>query len=485
MKIPGQNRSSTFSVLGRSISGSALVILAVILTLFSYGLAMLALKLGAMVSVSILAAVVLLLSFINIEFGLKVLLFASVIIGWLSKLFASIPFGTVLDFILVVLLIRLLISKAGQHNWNLKGDLIGKLILIWIVLNLVQVANPYAVSTMAWLFSVRAMAILFLVYFIACHALDSYNKIISIIKYIIALGVLTALYGLKQEFFGFSDYELNWLYSETRRAHLIIQWSRIRIFSFCSDPTTFGIYMSLLGTLSLILSFGKYKLQYRVLLFMAGLIMFASMFYGGSRTPMVLIPIGLFIYALLTLKKEVFLIIGLIGVIGTGLILKSTGSAVMYRIKSAFIPSLSEDTMLMREQNRKFIQPYVLTHPVGLGLGRIGIWGERFSPDDFLAGFAHDSGFLRIAVEMGWLYLLYYLFLLFICLRTSIYYYVRVRNPKIKTIYLGLTVLMFQVIIASYVQEVIPLIPTSISFYVFLAIIYKLKDYDIVETHTS
>lgn len=479
------NNDGILSHLSRSYPLLVKISLFLLLLLLSYGLAAITLERSVLIGLSILAGVVLFLSFMSLEFGLKMMLLASVLTGWFSKIYDSIPFGVTLDLMLGMLLIRFLISKARNSTWSFEGDLIGKLILIWIVLNLIQVANPYAVSSTAWLFCVRSMALLFLVYFIACHVFDSYNKIISNIKYILALGVMTALYGLKQEFLGYTDFELNWLYSDPLRAQLIIQWSRIRPFSFCSDPTTFGIYMTLLGTLSLVLSFGAFKIRYRMLLFFAGIIMFLSMFYGGSRTPMVLVPVGLIIYALLTLKKEVFVILSILGIIGTGLILKSTGSAVMYRIKSAFIPSLSEDTMLIREENRTFIQPYIHTHPIGLGLGRIGIWGDRFSPDDFLAGFAHDSGLLRIAIELGWLYLIFYMFFLFICIRTSIYYYVRVRNPKIKVIYLGLTVVLFQIIIGSYVQEVIPLIPTSITLYVFLAIIHKLKDYDIVVTHPS
>ena len=48
----------------------------------------------------------------------------------------------------------------------------------------------------------------------------------------------------------------------------------------------------------------------------------------------------------------------------------------------------------------------------------------------------------------------------------------------IKTIYLGLTVIVFQLCLASYPQEAIVVLPTSITFYILVAMIVRLKEFD-------
>ena len=163
--------------------------------------------------------------------------------------------------------------------------------------------------------------------------------------------------------------------------------------------------------------------------------------------------------------------------LGTVFIMKSTTSPVIYRIQSAFKPG-KDASVQVRLKNQKMIQPYIQKHPFGAGLGSTGIWGERFSPDSWLAGFAHDSAYVRVGVEMGWIGLLIYLSTFFIAMRMAVFYYHRVHNPKIKVCYLGFAIIIFMLALASYPQEVVTLLPNNVVFYVLLAIIVKLKDFD-------
>ena len=60
----------------------------------------------------------------------------------------------------------------------------------------------------------------------------------------------------------------------------------------------------------------------------------------------------------------------------------------------------------------------------------------------------------------------------------TIYYFLRVRDPKVKVVYLGLATIFFQLALANYPQEAIVILPTSIIFYLCLAMAAKLKDFD-------
>ena len=163
--------------------------------------------------------------------------------------------------------------------------------------------------------------------------------------------------------------------------------------------------------------------------------------------------------------------------VGIGFTLKSTSNAVIWRIQSSF--KVSDDASVkVRLDNQAKIQPFIQEHPIGAGLGSTGIWGKRFTPDSWLASFAHDSLYVRIAVEAGYIGLILYMILTFVALRQGIYYYFRVEDPTIKNFYLAVTTAVFLLALANYPQEAVTLPPTSLVFYVFLALIVRMKDLD-------
>jgi len=180
---------------------------------------------------------------------------------------------------------------------------------------------------------------------------------------------------------------------------------------------------------------------------------------------------------LLTFRRET--LIAAVGMIlfVVAFSLKSTSNPVIYRIQSAFRPS-EDASVQVRLDNQARVQPFVQSHPIGAGLGSTGAWGKRFTPNSWLASFAHDSLYVRIAVEAGWIGLILYMLLTFVALKQGIFYYFRCRNPEIKTYYLCVTTVVFILALANYPQEAVTLPPTSMIFYVFLAVLVRLKDFD-------
>lgn len=425
-----------------------------------------------------LALPMMILCLINIRLGIAFSLIAAFFINFLSK-YTSAPVGLMMDGLLALLIFSALVQISLKRDWEFPKNPISIIILVWIVYNVILVLNPEAASKVAWAFTVRSLAILQLLFFLACYAIRSFEHIKFLLKLVIGLGLVSALYGIKQEFFGYSNQEWAWLYQSPTRYQLIVQWNRYRAFSLFSDPTTFGTLMAYLGTFCMVLATGPFATKKRIALIIGGILMYMAMAYAGSRTPFILIPSAILIYALLNINKNVIIGTGLFFMIGTAFIMKSTTSPVIYRIQSAFKPG-KDASVQVRLQNQKLIQPYIQKHPFGAGLGSTGIWGERFSPDSWLAGFAHDSAYIRVAVEMGWLGLIIYLSTFFIAMRMAVYYYHRVQNPKIKVCYLGFAIIIFMLALASYPQEVVTLLPNNVVFYILLAIIVKLKDFDTV-----
>jgi len=443
---------------------------------FGLAIGFLGIKLGVLLFAAIVGLPLMLWVFLDEKVGLAVCL----VIGFtiqLSYKFGDYPMGTLLDGLTMFMVLAVFVKQIGRADWSFAKSPISYYIIGWMIYSLIQILNPEAQSIVAWIYTVRSMTLLILLYFVCCFAFSSLDRIKWVLKFTIFLTLLSALYGLKQEWMGYTSWERAWLFADPLRAELIIQWGRERVFSIFSDPTTFGILMAYMSVFCVVLAMGAFKTWQRVALFIGAGAMILSMAYGGSRTPVVLIPAGFAFYVILTLKKEIILFTGIFFIIGTAAMMKGTSNPVMLRIQSAFNPG-EDASFEVRNKSQEMIRPYIQSHPFGAGMGTTGIWGRRFSPNHWLADFPPDSGYVRVAVEMGWIGLILYMLLLFKIQQQGVYYYIRVKDPQIKTLYLGLNIIVFLLIVASFPQEIIILLPTSIIFYISAAAIVRLKDFD-------
>ena len=414
--------------------------------------------------------------FLNLEFGLLLTVGLSFFVNYLRK-FSSFPFGTALDGLLLIMALGLIYRVLKERNFGFANSTMSLMILIWVGYNLLQGLNPNMPSLAGWVYSVRSLAIWLLIYFVACYAFKSKAAVMRFVVLIIALTMVGVGVGLRQEFIGFTSQELAWLYADPLRFRLYFTWSRLRIFSLFSDPTSLGIAMAYMSMFCIILATAKFAIWKRLgLLGCAGL-MILTIMYTGSRTPVLMLPAGVLLFVMMTFKKEVIIGAGLVGILGAGLMLKSTSNPVIFRIQSAFNPT-EDSSMQLRLKNQNFIQPYIQQNPIGMGLGSVGVWGKRFNSDSWLSTFAPDSAYVRIAVEGGWVGLILYLALLFVAMRTAVYYYFRVKDSTIKVLYLGFANIIFLLIIANYPQEATYMLPTNLVFNTVLAIIVKMKDFD-------
>jgi O-antigen ligase len=427
--------------------------------------------------VVIVGAPLIVLCLFNVAFAVGMMLFVALMVPFVVK-FLPVPMGTLLDFLILLGAVGILLRQIKERDWSFAKYPLSYMILIWLYYNAMQVLNPYAESKMAWLYTVRSVAIQQVVFFIGAYAFYRSKKaIFAILTLIVALCFGSALYGLKQQFFGFNAMEMAWVMSDAERFQLYYQWNMMRIPSFCYDPTTFGILMACFAIFCLALIVGPTKRNHKLALIVALICSLWAMAYSGTRTAFALVPLGAIFYMGLILNKKVLLVGGILAVLGAGFVLKSTSSGVIFRIQSAFRPS-QDDSMNLRLENQKKIQPYIQSHPIGGGLGSCGVWGERFNPDSELSKFPHDSSFVRMGVELGWIGLILYTLFHYFVLRTGLRYFIRCRDPLIKAIYAGITTWAFMLAVACYVQEAILQLPMNVMYNVFLAVLVTLKNFD-------
>lgn len=410
------------------------------------------------------------------KFGILVIFIAAYLVMWIYGMISSIPLGTVMDGIQALLILGFFIAQKQRPDWSLFKQPIGIIILIWVAYNILQVVNPSAASRLAWVYTIRSVALVALMYFIFSYNIRTLRFVKLLLKIWLLLAVFAALYAFKQEYIGFTSWEERALQNPEVRSLLFIN-GHWRKFSIFSDPVAFAYNMvsATLFCISMLFS-NLSKLKKAMLLTMA-ILFFLAMLLSGTRGAYVLVPAGLILLAILKLNKSmVFFSLGA-GLIMATLIFMPSSSPSIQRFQSAFRPS-EDASFNVRAVNQAKIQPFIQSHPFGGGLGSTGTWGQRFSPNSELANFPPDSGYVRVAVETGSVGLLLICTLMVVILITGINNSFRINDPELRSYCTAMTVIIFAYAVGNYPQEAIVQFPSNIYFYFFAAILVVMKRLD-------
>lgn len=389
---------------------------------------------------------------------------------YILKLGVNFPLGTVMDGMEVIFILGLFIQQKKSKDWKIFKGPVTTMILVWIAYNLMEVANPAAESRMAWLYTVRTVATITLMYFIFLYNIRTIEVVRFIIKLWLGLALFVALYAFYQQYVGFTSFEEAYLHSDPNVAELLFIGGVWRKFSIFSDPVVFAYTMVVSTVLCVGILSGPVSRRKKWILRILIFFYMDAMLFSGTRGAYVLVPACLLLYSILKYNKKVMIAL-LIGAIGfTALIFVPTSNNTLYRFQSAFKPS-DDASFNLRKNNQKMIQPFILSHPMGGGLGATGIWGLKFSPGSFLAHFPPDSGYVRVAVENGWIGLFLLCLLIFVVLKTGINNYYRIRDPELKSYALGFILVIFAFNIGNYPQEALVQYPSNVNFYLTIALI--------------
>lgn len=411
------------------------------------------------------------------KFGIITILVLAYVLFLLGRLGIPGPMGVVADLIQGILMLGTLISLRRHNDWQLLKGPVSTMILIWIGYNLLQIANPSAVSRLAWVYTVRTVAIVLLTYFVFLYNIRSVNFVRLIFKLWLAMSFCAALYGIKQEFFGFSAAEDAWLHSDPEIAGLLFIGGHWRKFSIFSDPVAFAYNMNMAAIFCIALIASKIPAWKRVVLLMFTVTFLLSMLYSGTRAANVLVPAALFLFAIIRYNKQVLLFSCLAALGLIVLINVPTGDPNIQRFQTAFRPN-EDASYKLRKYNQERIKPYIYSHPIGFGLGATGGWGKRFGDGSVVSQFQPDSGYIRVAVELGPVGLLIFCTLMFIIMRAGINNYYRIKDPELKMYSLGLLLVVFAYNIANFPQEALVQFPSNVFFSLDIALITVLYRLD-------
>jgi hypothetical protein len=417
--------------------------------------------------------------------GIVVLLTAAYFI-MLTINFANVdfPLGTTMDALVAILILAFLLRQKFQRNWQMLRNPISIMIVIWITYNLLEVLNPDAASRMSWIYTVRSVALFMLTYFLFMFNIRTVAFIKFLLKMWLAYCLFAALWSFKQEYIGLAGFEFRSLTSNPMNIDLFFIDGRWRKFSIFPDPVTFSYNMVAGALLCIGLMMGPISSKKKWILGILTFIFLWAMLFSGTRGAYVLVPAGVFMLIVLNFNRNM-LLLAIAGAIGfVTLIFLPTENKLIKRFQTAFAPA-KDPSFNVRASNQKKIQPYILSHPMGGGLGATGVWGQRFAPQSLLAKFPPDSGYVRVAVELGWIGLLLFCTFMFIVLRSGIVNYYAIKDPMLKSICLAMLLVAFAINIGNYPQEALVQFPMNIYFYLVAALINITRQLDDAQNAAS
>ncbi|MBK8553429.1 MAG: hypothetical protein IPL53_21135 [Ignavibacteria bacterium] len=137
-----------------------------------------------------------------------------------------------------------------------------------------------------------------------------------------------------------------------------------------------------------------------------------------------------------------------------------------------------DESFKVRIQNKVFIRPYILSHPIGGGMRTSGAGGLQYNPGHRLAGFPPDSGYMKFALEAGWIGLAVLCILYFIILRNGIKAYFASNRKELKMLFAASTAFFFSLYVAQYAQDAIGQITDIVVYYPLIALTLRAKTFN-------
>lgn len=437
------------------------------------------LMIGALLIILPLLGYAIIRIFLNPQIGLLLSFVFSFFAIGLTRYIEGIPFGLTVDAILVVTLIALLLSQWGRIDWTRAKTDVTALSLVWMGYTILQLANPQAVSSVAWFYAMRGVAfyqvLMIPLGFLLIRNIKDLKLYIWIWMFI---SVLASLKGIQQIVIGTDPWETAWLDGGGELTHRI--QGRLRAFSFYSDAGQFGAAMGHASLFAAIIAIGPGGVKRKLLFVVIAVITMAGLLYSGTRGAL-FVPVGGGLLYLLISKNFKIFFLGILALVAVFLLLRFTyignSSYQIYRIRTAVTPSQDRSYQVRLENQRK-LKVYLADKPFGGGIGSAGNWGMRFSPNTFLAETPTDSWYVRIWAEMGVIGLVLHLIILFWILIHCILVVWKLKDPWLRQIMSALTAGIFGIMLASYGNGLYGQMPTAMIIYMSYVFVYLSPSWD-------
>jgi hypothetical protein len=392
------------------------------------------------------------------------------------KRYVPLPWGVSIDLLLTISWISVF-SAAPERirdrvTWENFNNPLFWCSAIWMGYIVLQLANPVAASRVAWFYAMRGVALWFfftapLVY-ILLRKKEYLNRFVTIW---FTISILGALWAMKQKFIGLDPIEQQWLAAGEADTHVLFGF--LRAFSFYSSAAQFGAAQAHALTMAAILSLSdRISFPRRIFYLTTAAFCLVGLALSGMRSPLAIPFVGGIVYIIWS-KNWQAMLLSLLVLTGAYVFLRYTwiGSTVqeIHRIRMTVRRGTDLASFEVRETNQERLLEYMQANPtvlwIGGGIGSVGSFGRRFSPNTFLGQFPPDSWYVRIFAETGLLGLLLHIGTLLVIMSIAGARIWSMKDPRLRQQMVGLYASVWGVLLSSYVNPYYGQIPTGIIVY--------------------
>ncbi|PSL20340.1 O-antigen ligase family protein [Chitinophaga ginsengisoli] len=393
----------------------------------------------------------------------------------------TMPVGVAMDAFLLLMLAGAIFDKKSREKSNVPyfKDPLLLVLYLYTAYLLIQFFNPNMLSIQGWFIFIRVYIRNFIFLFLTMKVLSDWVQINKFFKFWLALSTAAALYGCLQQAVGLLPFERAYVAMNPDKFKTVMIQGRARIFSFMADPAAFGVLMACGVIISIILLTASQKIisfPKKFLLLFIIVVHLLALGYSGTRTAYVMLPVGLLLFFLVNLHNRNTLIAAAIFTFGMLAILFGPfySSPTIIRIRTAFMGS-QDESLNLRDVNRHNIQPYLYAHPIGGGVMTVGGDGVTYNPGHPMAGVQPDSGYLRAAMELGWIGLIITCIYTYMGIHYAVKNYFNEENELNRLLLIGIAAVMYAILVAQYAQEAAGLVESSIFLNAILGITLNVR----------
>ena len=393
----------------------------------------------------------------------------------------SLPDELLEIFLIAVAIIDTRFTPHFERVWNLMLFAVS----VWFTFCLLEILNDtcgIGININAWFTGARLMA-LQLVWIVLVFTLYISNPktLLTYIRVWAGLSIFSAFWTWKMINFGFTDAENAWLYSVGYVTHIINGGSLTRYWSTFSDAANYGCNASASAVAFIIFGItSRIKKDKIFFLLTAGVVIW-GMFQSGTRTAMVTLIAGFFVFLVLARSTKIIVpsaIIGAILLIFLAFTNIGNGNQQIRRMRTVF-RSEEDASSKVRDINKAAINKYMQEAPWGVGIGMFSEHIPTWNKFKKVTEIPPDSEYVFIWVRTGTIGVTVFaicMFIMFIGGCNIVLF--KLKSKSLIGIGGGLCSAFVAIQLGGYGNQVIYQYPNGLTFFGGMAIVYLLPYFE-------
>lgn len=419
---------------------------------------------------------------LHIELGVACLVLYSSMLGFFVRMLPpanSGPIGLALDGILCLMLLRLALDLLAQRNVYIFRSPVTAAVMAFLGYQVLEIFNPAAPSIWYGIYGLR-VTLRMAGFFLVIYYFRNRKAIVRLVMgwLILLLGI--GAYGIFQHHHGLLWQEMHWLLTEgNAQTHILKGY--VRVFSTVGDAATFGFLM-IIGVLFACAMALSQPWRWRLALLAGCLPLLYGMAISYSRGPVVSLLAG--VAALLLAAKNFWFTTGVIavGTLGLATLVATGSSPLLERLGTAVHPADDASFNVRMAYVNEYL-PEIAQRPFGFGINTSGGGARRVSGDerirDSVVGVPTDNYYFKVALEMGWVGLLLWLWLNIALLWHAFQVHQRLNEPQLKAAALGTASVLVAIAVGAFSNDILAQKPISELFWLCAGLVVLLGQYRI------